>query len=407
MNFPFFVAKRYLISKKSKSVINIISGISVAGVTVGTMALFVVLSVFNGFDGLIKSLFNSFDPDIKILPLEGKNFEVDSAILVSLSKIDGVLCYATVIEEEALLKTDERQYIATIKGVSENYIDVSGVDTMIYEGEFLLQSEQYPFMVVGYGVATFLSTGVSYNTPIKVFAPKRKASVDMQNPENDFNSEQIMISGVFNIQKEFNEKFVFVPESFAAQLLDYENKISYIEVKLNQNLSDSESEKVRENIEQLMGKNFEVKNRYQQNAALYKIMQSEKWIIFLILSFILTIASFNVVGSLAMLIIDKKADIATLRALGANEKSIRKIFLMEGWLISISGAVIGLFLGVTLCFTQKMLGFVPFPEQGFIIQEYPVEMQLFDFLSVFAVVVVIGYIAAWYPVRYITKNYIS
>ena len=404
MNFPFYISKRYLVAKKSKNAINIISMISIIGVTIGTAALIVVLSVFNGFDGVIKSMYNSFDPDLKITPTQGKVFTVSSIPNYSdLKNHPGILDIAETLEENALLKYSDQQYVATLKGVSDNFVSISGVDTMIVAGDFTLKHKDQNYAVVGQGVAVFLSLNINFIDPLVIYVPKRNAQMSM-NPEQMFNRKYIFTSGVFGIQQEFDAKYVIVPIDFARDIFDYRDEISALEVKVNPSYNIN---KIQNQLSEKLGPGFTVKNRYQQHELFYKIMKSEKWSIFFILTFILIIASFNIIGSLTMLIIDKKDDISILRALGANLTTIRKIFLTEGWMISVVGALCGLALGWLICWAQVKFEFVKLQGSGsFIIDAYPVKMIFTDFIAVFTTVIIIGFVAAWYPVRYITKRYV-
>ncbi|MEA3317794.1 MAG: FtsX-like permease family protein [Bacteroidota bacterium] len=404
MNFSFFIAKRYLISKKSKNAINIISLISVFGVAIGTAALVIVLSVFNGFDNLLESMYNSFDPDLKISIAEGKTFNPNCAEIEKIKKLESVEFYSETLEENALLKYNNNQYFATVKGVDSNFRKISGVDTMIIGGEFLLYDDKgREYAIVGQGIAYFLSLGINYIDPIIIYVPRRNATITM-NPEQAFNRKYIYPSGIFGIQQEFDTKYIIVPLKFARELLDYENNISALELKVK---SNNNIDKVQNKIQSILGNKYIVQNRFQQHETFYKIMKSEKWAIFIILTFILIVASFNIIGSLSMLIIDKKDDISTLRSIGANLKSIRYIFLFEGWMISIVGAIIGLFTGLFICWLQITFGFLKMGNTGsFIINTYPVAINFIDTIIIFFTVLIIGWLAAWFPVKYITKKYI-
>lgn len=403
MNFSFYIAKRYLFARKSKNVINIISAISVVGVSIGTMALIVILSVFNGFDNLVQSLFNSFDPDIKITIKEGKTFSSGAERIQNLKKLKGVLYMSEIIEENALLKYDDRQYIVTVKGVSDEFINMSGIDSMIIDGEFILKENKNNYAVIGQGVALSLAVGLNFITPINIYVPKRTQKVSI-NPEKAFSRKYIYPSGIFAIQQDFDSRYIIVPIDFARDLLDYSNEVSAIELKLDPVFNKN---KIQEEIKKHLGTGYEVKNRFEQQELLYKIMKSEKWAIFLILTFILIIASFNVIGSLTMLIIEKKKDIDTLRSLGTNLSVLRKIFLFEGWMISILGAILGLMTGTIICWIQQHFGLIKIQgSDSFVIDTYPVNIELPDFIYVFLTVLFIGYLAAWYPVRYITRKFL-
>jgi len=403
LNFPFYIARRYLFAKKTRHAINIISGISVGGVTIGSMALIIILSAFNGLDNLVRSLFSTFDPDLKITVAEGKTFSSEHENIKKLKAHEGILYLSEVIEENALLRYGEKQYIATIKGVGDDFIKMSGIDSMIYDGEFLLKDQKNSYAIVGQGIASTLSMGLNFITPIQIYVPKRTKNVILT-PDKAFNRKYIFPSGIFAIQQDFDSKYIIVPIDFARELLDYTVELSSIELKIDPSYNQ---DRIQEELQALLGNEFEVKNRFEQQEFVYKIMQSEKWAIFLILTFILMIASFNIIGSLSMLIIEKKKDIETLRNLGANLKLIRKIFLLEGWMISILGAIGGLILGSIICTLQQQFGLVKIQGgESFVIDTYPVSMEIPDFLFVFLTVLLIGYLAAWYPVRYITKKFI-
>jgi lipoprotein-releasing system permease protein len=405
MNLPFFIAKRYILSKKSTNVINIISAISILGVAVGTMSLIIVLSVFNGFDSLIKSLFSSFDPDLKITVVEGKTFNSDSIIFDNIKKMESIKEYVEVLEENAFLIYDEKNIIATVKGVSDNFSEMNGIDSMIYDGDFILKDDVRNYAVVGYGIAYNLSIGLNFASSLNIWIPKRKEKITFE-ADKAFNNRYIQPSGIFSVQQEYDNKYVIVPIDFAREMLEYDyGAVSSVEIKIDESY---DIDAIKKQIQNIIGNNFEVKNRYQQHELLYKIMKSEKWAIFLILSFILIILSFNVIGSLTMLIIDKKKDILILRNIGADDNLIKKIFILEGWLISAIGAVIGLILGALICFLQQKFSFIQFPSTGtFIINAYPVRLQALDFIYTLITVFAIGFIVAWYPVRYITKKHLT
>ena len=403
MNFPLYIAKRYLFAKKSHNAINIISAISLAGVTIGTMALIIVLSVFNGFDQLIQTLFNSFDPDLRITVVEGKSFQTADEKLDQLSAIPGVVAWSKVIEENALLKYGDKQYIATIKGVDKNYSQVNNLDSCIIEGRNVLEDEKGRYAVIGQGVQYYLQVGLKFINPLMIYVPRKSATISM-NPENAFNQKYIYPSGVFNILQDYDSKYVLVPISFARELLDDSLSITALEIRTAENTN---VDKIQEKVQQLFGTKFSVKNRYQQKELFYRIMKYEKWAIFMILTFILAIASFNIVGSLSMLIIEKKKDISTLHSIGADRKFLRRVFLYEGTMISFFGAFFGLIIGLIVCWLQIKYGIVKFPSSGsFIINSYPVEIKAVDVVFVLITVLVIGYLAAWYPVKYIIKRYL-
>ena len=370
---------------------------------VSTAALIIVLSAFNGLDDLLRSMNDSFDPDLKITPSMGKVFSLNDSRIETIRKHESIFDIAEVLEENALLKYDDQQYIATIKGVSDNFANISGVDTMLTVGEFILKHNNQSYAVVGQGVAYYLSLNINFIDPIVIFVPKRDAKIT-SNPEKAFNRNYIFPSAVFGIQQEFDTKYVIVPLDYARKLFSYENEVSALEIKLK---PESNIDKAQREIAEILGADFQVKNRFQQHEAFYKIMKSEKFYIFLILAFIIVIASFNIMGSLTMLIIDKKEDISTFRSLGANLKTIQRIFLTEGWLITIVGAIVGLILGLFICWLQIKFELIRLHGNGsFIIDAYPIKIIWTDFLMIFVTVISIGFVAAWYPVRYITKRFV-
>jgi len=404
MNFPVHIAKRYLFAKKSHNAINIISAISVACITIGTMALIIVLSVFNGFNEVIRSHFNAFDPDFKITPVEGKTFVPDSSKLKALYKIDGVVSFSKTVEENVLLKYADKQYIATIKGVDSNYIKINGIDTMIIDGEFVLKNNDQSYALVGMGIAYYLQVGLKFIHPLTVYVLKKDASYSA-NPLSAINQEYIYPSGFFSIEQETDAKYMIVPLEFAQNLLDDTVSLSSLEVKLS---AGANSDNVQQNIQTLMGKDFVVKNRFEQKELYYRIMKYERWAIFLILGFILIIASFNVIGSLAVLIIEKKKDIGVLHSMGADKLTISRIFQFEGLMISLTGGILGLVLGLLICWLQMTFGLLKLGGSGsFIIDAYPVSVRLADVLLTFFTVLAIGFTASWYTVKFIIKQYLS
>lgn len=403
MKLSLYIAKRYLFAKKSRNAINVISAVSVAGVTVGTMALIIVLSVFNGLELLVTSIFNTFDPDLKITAAEGKTFVADTSKLKLLSGVNGVACYSLTLEENILLKYSDRQFVATIKGVDDNYVAVSDIDSSMWEGEFMLRNEKgSPFAVPGVGIANYLGIRVNFITPLFIYVLKRDAS-DNINPENAYNREYIYPSGIFQIEQSYDSKYIYVPIEFARDLLENDVGISSVEIRFT---DDADQRMVQKEISDIFGKENIVRNRFEQQELFYKVMRSERLAIFLILTLIIIIASFNIIGSLTMLIIEKERDIEILKSLGANNMLIRKIFIFEGWLISIIGAVAGILFGFFICWLQQTYGIVKLQSDSLMMEAYPVVMKLKDFIIVPVTVLLIGFWAAWYPVRYLTKKYL-
>lgn len=369
----------------------------------GTTALIIVLSVFNGFESLVTRLFNTFNPDIKIVAARGKTFSADSIPLQQLHDITGIACYTGIIEENALLQYNEKQYIITLKGVDSSFTCTSDVANSMVEGRFVLQQGRADYAVLGQGIA--YNMGIPLDdpeSPLTIYVPRRTASRTM-NPLDAFNSMDIRPSGIFGIQQDFDIKYVIVPLRFARALLDYPDRLSALEIKVAEG---EDPDRVQQDLKDLLGPSFVVKNRYEQEEVLFKIMKSEKLAVFAILGFILIIATFNVIGSLSMLILDKKKDIAVLNCLGAGNKLVRRIFLTEGLLISMTGAFLGLLLGFIVVFLQQQFGIITIGgSETFAVQAYPVAIQWQDFVYVLLIDVVIGFLAVWFPVSYVSQKY--
>jgi lipoprotein-releasing system permease protein len=404
VNFPFYIAKRYLIAKKSHNAINIISAISLTGIAVGTMALIVVLSVFNGFDNVVKSLINSFNPDLKIILNEGKTFAPDEAKLSRIKSITGINAIATVLEEKALLRYDERQTIAIVKGVSENYTEVSGVDSMMADGVFRLSDQNQSYAIIGQGINIFLNVMLNSPRQMGIYVPKRAGKISM-NPERSVNRKFLNVSGVFMIEQDYDSKYIIVPLAFAQDLFEYPGRLNALEIKLDRGAN---AKRIRQEVQLILGDDFLVQDRYQQNEVFYKTMQMEKWAIFLILMFILIVASFNIIGTLTMLILEKSSDIITLRNMGASTRVIQRIFLFEGWLVSIGGALAGLVAGLLICWLQMRFELIKLQGSGtFIIDAYPVLVKAADVAAIVITVILISFMAAWLPVRFVTRKLLT
>ncbi|MBQ1698567.1 MAG: ABC transporter permease [Bacteroidales bacterium] len=394
MNLPTHIARRYLFSRKL-SLVNVISFIAILGVAGMSAALVVILSVFNGFDSIISSMVNQFDPDMKIAPVKGKTFTMTEDIRSQLYDIEGVEGVSFTVEETALFQYDNYQYIATIKGVDNSYAQVCDIPANVIIGEYLLQDTSgVPFAIVGSDIAANLWVQPNGLTPMKVYAPRSTAKVTTL-PSEAFSSGFLMPSGVFHIHQDFDAKYVIAPLSFTKELLELkDDEFSAIEIRTN-----GDDDAIAARIRQLIGDRFTIKNRYQQQDTLYKIMQSEKLSIFVMLTFIIIIASFNIVGALAMLIIDKKGDIATLSHLGANNGFLRSIFVRTGQLITITGVVSGIAIGLLVCWLQLHFQLLTFPEGSYIIDAYPVEVRGFDVIATAVIVTAIGFLAALVPTR--------
>ena len=402
LSFSFRIARRYLFSKKSHNAINIISGISAAGVGVGAMALVCVLSVFNGFELLISDMFSSFDPDLKITLTHGKTFDDNSQELTNVRKLKSVVYFTEVVEENALLRFKNKQMPATIKGVSNDFEKMTRIDSIMYDGKFILNDGAFERAVPGVGVASILGLGAHFIDPLYIFAPKRNIKINLLRPDQSLTQKGTFVSGIFSVkQLQYDDHYVIVSIKLARDLFNYEKtKVTSVEMKLANGV---DQEKVQKQIKTLLGDRYQVKNRYEQQESFFKIMKIEKWFTYLILCFILLIASFNIIGSLSMLIIDKKGDIDTLRSLGANNQLIKRIFLFEGWLISVVGAISGIGIGALMCLLQQHFGILKLGT-GYVVDAYPVLTNPMDFLLVFVTVIVMGFLAAYYPVRYIRKQ---
>ena len=402
LSFSFRIARRYLFSKKSHNAINIISGISSAGVGVGAMALVCVLSVFNGFELLISNMFSSFDPDLKITLVHGKTFDSNSPEFSKVRKLKSVAYFTEVVEENALLRFKTKQMPATIKGVSNDFEKMTRIDSIMYDGDFILNDGAFERAVPGVGVAAILGLSAHFIDPLYIYAPKRTSKINLLRPENSFNQMGTFVSGIFSVkQLQYDDHYVIVSIKLARDLFEYDkNKVTSIELKLARG---ADHEIVQKQIKRILGDKYQVKNRYEQQESFFKIMKIEKWFTYLILCFILLIASFNIIGSLSMLIIDKKDDIETLSNLGANNQLIKRIFLFEGWMISVVGAICGIGLGAFLCLLQEYFGILKLGT-GYVVDAYPVQTNVMDFVLVFVTVLVMGFLAAYYPVRYIRKQ---
>lgn len=403
MILPLYIAKRYLVSKKKQHIINIISGVSVTGIIVGTVALIIVLSVLNGFSSLINYFFNSFDSDLKIIAVEGKMFEPQYNDIEKIKNIPGVIHYAEIIEEMAMLKLGNNQYFAIVKGIPSNYREYTRIDSLIIDGEFKLRENGIDYAIIGQGVAWNLGARLTFTDSIQIFVPKKGRQMSLT-PARDINYNSILPSGIFSVLEEIDSKYILVPFHFARDLFESENRVSSIEIGLSLNADFKE---IQKEIQHILGDSFYVKTKYQQHDLINKTLKSEKLTAYLILVFILIIASFNILGSLSMLIIDKKDDILILKSMGASSQLIRQIFLFEGWLISVLGAFVGAVLGILICWIQIKFEIISLPGSGsFVVSAYPVQIIFTDIIMIIGVVLLIGFLAAVYPVKFISKKYL-
>ncbi|MBQ9470631.1 MAG: ABC transporter permease [Bacteroidales bacterium] len=404
MNLPLRIARRYLLAKKSFHIINIISIISLVGISVGVMALVIVLSVFNGFEGVIKGMYSRFDADIKILPAEGKTFSTQRPEVQHLLELPSLSATCEVVEENALLAYGSKRHIGTIKGVGRSYASIAQMDSCLRDGRFRLWMGSQPFITLGLGVAQTLNASLAHFQPITVYIPKRgKAPLSM---EAAFEQRSIMPTAVFSVQADIDMQYAIAPVEFVRKLLGYDSTaVSALELRLD---PSQRLEAVQRDIVALLGPGYRVLNRYQQNETFYRTMKTEKLVIGLILVLVLIIASFNIVGTLSMLIIDKRSDVGTLRSLGADNQLIGRIFIAEGMLISVGGIAIGTVLGLLLCWAQQTFKLIRLEGRGtFVIDAYPVDVQLPDIAAILALVLLLGYLCARFPVRMLTRRILS
>lgn len=397
-SFPFFIARRYLFSRKSTHVIQIISAISVLGVMVGSAALIVLLSAFNGLESWVIGLYDAFDSDIKITHAEDKFFRLSDGQIKRIAALEESALLMPAIEENALATYGDASFICAVKGVGPAFIRMSGIDSMITEGSFSLGSDSFPQALVGAGVAYSLSLNLrNAFTGIDLYVPRPGAGYTL-NPTEAFQSAIIRPSGIFQIQPEVDTRYIIVPYGFASRLFSRDSMYSAVELKLR---NPRNSAAFQEQAEVILGPKFRVQNRFQQHELLYKIINSEKWAVYLILTFILIIAVFNIIGSMTMLIVDKRADIRTLECLGADQRSLKQIFFLEGMLISAIGLALGCITGFVLVYLQDRVGLVMISE----LDAYPVQFRWADFALICLTVLGIGALAAWFPAARLLKRY--
>ena len=409
MNFPFYIARRYLFSKKSTNVINLISGISVGGVAVATTALVVTLSVFNGFSDLVATLFTSFDPQIEITPASGKTAPADDPVLMQIRQLPQVEVATECVEDLALAIYNDRQAMVTIKGVDDNFDSLTHIrEILLGDGIFELHAADLCYGIPGLQLAEQLGTGIRYQQPLKIYAPRREGQVDVTDPADGFVEDELYSPGViFCVQQaKYDRNYILTSVGFARRIFDQQGMLSSLELRLR---PGSDFEAVKAEMERIADGRYYVRDRYEQQDDTFRIMKIEKLIAYIFLTFILMVACFNIIGSLSMLIIDKKDDVVTLRNLGATDRQITQIFLFEGRMISAFGAVIGIVVGLLLCWLQQSFGIISLGgTQGtFIIDAYPVSVHASDVVLVFVTVLAVGFLAVWYPVRYFSRRLLS
>lgn len=405
MNFPFFIAKRYLFSKKSHNAINVISAISVCGVALATLAMVCTLSVFNGFQDMVATFFTAFDPQIKITSVKGKVFDGSEPVFAEIRTMPEVAVYSESVEDNAMVQYKGRQAMAVIKGVEDNFDKLTPIDSILFgRGELILHDEVVDYAIPGLQLLSTLGTGIRFLDPLEIYAPKRGSRINMSNPMSSFVSDQLFSSGLtFTVnQEKYDASYLITSIGFARRLFQYTNEVSAVNLRLT---PDADENTVIKKLKEKLGDDFRVQNRYEQQADTFRIMEIEKLISYIFLTFILMIACFNVIGSLSMLIIDKKNDVQTLRNLGASDSQIVRIFLFEGRMISFIGAVSGVIIGLALCLIQQEYGIISLGTAGsFIVDAYPVSVHAWDVVLVFATVLIVGFISVWYPVRYLSRR---
>ena len=408
MNVPFYIAKRYLFSKKSHNAINVISGVSVCGVALATLALVCTLSVFNGFQDLVSTLFTAFDPELKITAVSGKVFDAQDERIQALKNHPEIEVFSEALEDNAMVQYKGRQTMVVIKGVEDNFRQLSAIDSILYgRGEAVLYDEVVDYAIPGVELTSVLGTGIRFLDPLEVYVPKRGVKINVASPASSFQTSYLYSSGlIFAVnQQKYDASYVLTSLAFARKLFQYDTEASAIELKLKEG---SNVASVKKDIQRMLGEDYRVLDRYEQQADTFRIMEVEKLISYIFLSFILLIACFNVIGSLSMLIIDKREDVITLRNLGADNQLVFRVFLLEGCLISFMGALVGVVVGLALCLVQQEFGLLSLGSGdsagAFIVDAYPVSVHVEDVLLVLVTVLVVGFLSVFYPVRYFSRR---
>lgn len=409
MNFPFYIARRYLFSKKSTNTINVISMISMAGVVVATMALIIVLSVFNGFHDLVATFFTQFDPQLKVVPVEGKDAPSDDPVLTEIRQQPEVDVATESVEEMALAIYEGHQAMVTVKGVDDNFTELTHINEIVYgDGEFQLHAADLEYGTLGIRLAQELGTGARFGNYLHVYAPRREGQLDLSNPQDGFVVDSLISPGVVfaTRQGKYDKSYILAPIGFARRLFEQQGMLTSLELRLK---AGSDLEAVKKRMRSIANGKYKVLDRFEQQADTFKIMQIEKFIAYIFLTFILIVACFNIIGSLSMLIIDKREDVVTLRNLGANDRQISSIFLFEGRLIVAIGAIVGVALGLLLCWLQQRFGLVGMGGSSgmFVVNAYPVSVHYQDVLLVFFTVLVVGSVAVWYPVQHFSRRLLN
>ena len=411
MNLPFYIAKRYLFSKKSHNAINVISGVSVCGVALATLALVCTLSVFNGFQDLVATFFTAFDPELKITATSGKVFDNQDVRIQKLRDFSEIAVFSESLEDNAMVQYNGKQAMVVIKGVEDNFSQLTAIDSILYgRGEMVLYDEIVDYAIPGVELTSILGTGIRFLDPLEVYAPKRGSQINVANPASSFNVSYLHSSGlVFAVnQQKYDASYIITSLKCARDLFQYDTEVSSIELKLREGV---DTDAFAHKIGGILGNDFVVQNRYEQQADTFRIMQVEKLISYVFLTFILLVACFNVIGSLSMLIIEKKNDVVTLRGLGADDQLISRIFLFEGCLISFLGALVGVVLGLTLCLVQQEFGILTLGSGAsagaFVVDAYPVSVHWQDVVLILVTVLVIGFLSVLYPVKFFSRRLLN
>ena len=404
MNLSFYIARRYLFSKKSHNAINVISLISACGIAIATMALVCTLSVFNGFTKLVSNSFSVIDPDLKVTAVKGKVFDPNTEHFDKVKSLAEIAIVSESIEENALARSEDRQVPVLIKGVSPNFKDLIDVNNFLIDGDFELKERDVQYCVAGVKIAMTLGLRANNPFPLEIYSPKRDVKVNLANPSNAFTRVYTYPAGIFALnQEKYDDQMIIISLDLARELFRYETEISTLEIKLRDGMS---VDKVKNQIKNILGDDFLVKDRFEQQAESFRMINIEKWVTFLILTFILLIAAFNIVGSLSMLILDKGEDVLILRRMGSSNKLIIRIFLFEGWLISFVGTLAGVILGLTLCLLQQYFGILKLggAPGAFIIDAYPIWVMPSDVLSIFVTVLCLSFLIVLYPIRNLSRK---
>ncbi len=400
MDCALYIARRYLFSKKSHNAINIISAISVCGVALATLALVCTLSVFNGFHDLISGFFTHFDPDLKVEAVRGKSFTPDSAVVASIRALPDVEVVSLTLEDNAMAKYQEQQTMVTIKGVDDHFQELTHVEEILYGSpEFKLYDEIADYGIMGIQLMYILGTGVQPYDPIEVYAPRRGTKVNLGNPMGSFRREPLFSPGtVLNINDaRYASSYILTSLDYARRLFGLDGQVSAIEIGVS---PEGDVEKVKKRIAEMVGADYTVKDRYEQQASTFKVVEIEKFVTYLFLCFILMVACFNIISSVSMLILDKQANAATLKSLGATNSLVARIFIYEGNLIALIGALVGLALGVVLCLLQQEFGLIGLGAEGqFVVDAYPVRLKVTDLVVVLVSVVAVSAVSVWLPIR--------